>query len=515
MALIVVLAITVLLTTIGVTLVGLMHTDITHASIQHALAQSFYNAQAGVADATAQVFASANPVGYTNPHGGSGEVLPYGQNGSYTYWVDTGPAAGTPCGAGFKTIEAVGQTTYLGRSITSRVRACGVPGVPFLTALFGVSRVEAQGPASRTYLPPYLPGTPGAPRGGNVGSFTELNFDDIGIRMNALSETTVDTVSLRDGTFHDYELYGFSSRPSYEIDPNVNPTPWILQVFGDFVKAQPTTGPIMNDCGTPYACLTVQNSNQDVTSIAALRDTDGVRHAYMSSMNQQMLPALSLTPSVFESRALSNSANSTLNERAGLTVTNSSYTPAQFDQLINYMAGCRSCALRGTVYVDGTYRLTQSINLGGIAGDVTLAVRGDLVLDPNVHLKVLHDLSTPSGRQTPGILVFGLAVPDSRLSDVCSGEQANGSGQLIMCGGSSQLLIVDGLIYTVDGMSIGPGATVDQIGAMYHGNRATGNPSFTNQAATVVLRFDPLSLAAFGRGITIVSWQQCSPSACD
>ncbi len=61
---------------------------------------------------------------------------------------------------------------------------------------------------------------------------------------------------------------------------------------------------------------------------------------------------------------------------------------------------------------------------------------------------------------------------------------------------------------TVDGMSIGPGAAVDQIGAMYHSNRATRNPSFTNENATVVLRFDPLSLTAFGRGFTIVSWQQ-------
>lgn len=84
----------------------------------------------------------------------------------------------------------------------------------------------------------------------------------------------------------------------------------------------------------------------------------------------------------------------------------------------------------------------------------------------------------------------------------------NGSGRLILCGGSHQRLTVDGLIYTVDGMAIRPQATVDQIGAMYHRNAGTTNPSFSNQNSSVVLRFDPLALSAFGRGITLVSWQQ-------
>jgi len=49
---------------------------------------------------------------------------------------------------------------------------------------------------------------------------------------------------------------------------------------------------------------------------------------------------------------------------------------------------------------------------------------------------------------------------------------------------------------------------VDQVGAMYHDNRGTANPSFSAQDATLVLRFDPLALSAFGTGLAILSWQQ-------
>jgi len=68
--------------------------------------------------------------------------------------------------------------------------------------------------------------------------------------------------------------------------------------------------------------------------------------------------------------------------------------------------------------------------------------------------------------------------------------------------------VVDGLVYTRDGMALGPRASVDQIGAMYHDNTGTANPSFTMADARVVIRFDPFALTAFGKGISIVSWQQ-------
>ncbi|MGH2376125.1 MAG: hypothetical protein ACRDIC_22000 [bacterium] len=507
-AMIIVLALAVILTAIATSLVGLMHTDITHASIQHAKASSFAIAQAGLAEAQGAVIAAPSPVAFRNAAEGTGQA--YGANGRFTYWIDSGPGAGAPCGPGLKTLESHGEVAYLGRMITTRVRACGIAGTPFLTAVFGVSVVEGQGATSRTYIAPYLAGTPGSPRGGALGSFTEINFNDSGLRLNAVSETTVDVVALRDGTFYDYQLFGFPGRPSYESNPSSEPMPWITSVFGDIVKAQPTTGPLANRCATLFACVTVRSDDTDVSSMTSLRVDEHMRHVYMHRMVQQVLPRLSFDPADFQARAAANSDNMEINELAGMPQkSNSVYTPTEFNQIVTFLAAhCPSRCLRGPVYLDGSYQLATSVNLGGDGGNVTLGVRGDLLVLNQVRLTNRHDLSEVTGRQTPGILIFGSDAPALRMVNACGGQRANGSGRLILCGGNRQRLTADGLIYTADGMAVGPQATVDLIGAMYHDNRGTTNASFSNQNATMVVRFDPLALGAFGRGIALVSWQQ-------
>lgn len=192
-----------------------MYADMTHASIQYAVTRSFYIAQAGLAQAKARVSGAADPSAYTTPEGGV--TVPFG-GGQFTYWVDAGPATG--CGPGFKTLEALGQVAYRGRTFPRRVRACAAPGTPLLAALFGVSRVQFQGANSRTYLAPHESGTPGG--GGSVGSFTEINFSDNDVRVNALSEVSSETLTLRDGTFFDYALFGFSKRPDYTPNPTAD-----------------------------------------------------------------------------------------------------------------------------------------------------------------------------------------------------------------------------------------------------------------------------------------------------
>ncbi|MGH2404776.1 MAG: hypothetical protein ACRDGN_09965, partial [bacterium] len=426
-AMIAVLAIAVVLTTIGIALVGLMHTDITHASIQHAKTSSYAIAQAGLTEAQAAIFAAQDPVTYATSAGGV--VQAYGSNGQFTYWIDAGPAAGSPCGPGLKTLEALGEVAYLGRMITSRVRACGIPGVMYLTALFGVSLIESGGATSRTYIAPYPAGGPGAPRGGALGSFTEINFSDSGLRLNALSENNVEQVTLRDGTFNDYQLFGFSSRPTYEPNPSRDPVPWITSVFGDIVKAQPTTGPVSNRCGTSFACVTVRNGSDDVLNISDLRDDEGLRHVYMNAMTQQVLPELSLDPADFRSRAEASTENQAINASAGLVgKSNSVYTPVEFDQLVTYLSTqCPSLCLSGPVFVDGTFYLGRSVNLGGDTGTVTLAVRGDLIVTNNTSLTIRHDLSTVPGRRTPGIVVFGSETPAAGSTNACGGQRVNGS----------------------------------------------------------------------------------------
>src|SRR5207237_700212 len=118
-AMLVLLVATVLVTVISVALVGLMNTDMTHASVQYAVSRSFYIAQAGLGEAMANVFAASDPAGEATPE--SGVTAPYG-GGQFTYWVDAGPATG--CGAGVKTLEALGRVGSLGRMIPTRVRAC-------------------------------------------------------------------------------------------------------------------------------------------------------------------------------------------------------------------------------------------------------------------------------------------------------------------------------------------------------------------------------------------------------
>ena len=489
----------VLVTVMSVSLVSLMNTDMTHAYIQYAVSRSFYIAQAGLEEAKARVSATADPATAATPAGGV--TVPYG-GGQFTYWVDAGPAAG--CGAGLKTLESLGQVAAVGRKIATRVRACAVPGVPFVTALFGVSRVQFQG-TSRTYLAPYEVGTPGG--GGTLGSFAEINFAGNDVRLNALSEDETEMLTLRDGTFPDYMLFGFSTRPEYNPTPMDEPTPWILAAFGDLIKAQPTAGPIPNRCGTPYACVTVGNTITDVPGVPDLREAHYTRHVYVRRMREETVPPLVLEPAAFQIQAEQNTANAALNEHAGLQGKRDSYYRlGQIYPIMTYLAKHPSAYLQGTIYVDRTFMVLQNVDLGGPSGNATVAVGGDLIMLKQVTLTSRHDLTTVPGRRTPGILVFGSPVPALNATRMCGDQYVTGSGRLVMCEGSK--LVVDGLIYTQDWMAIGSQASVDQVGAMYHNNRGTPNPSFTTQDARVAVRFDPLALNVFGKGIAIQSWQQ-------
>ena len=166
----------ILITVISISLVGIMNTDLSHASIQYAVARSYYIAQAGLEEARAHVFASADPAADATPS--AGVTVSYG-GGQFTYWIDAGPATG--CDPGLKTLEVLGQSTALGRRIPTRVQACAVPGVPVLLALFGVSRVEFQG-ASRTYLAPYAVGSPGnALEGARASGVARRDESDTGL----------------------------------------------------------------------------------------------------------------------------------------------------------------------------------------------------------------------------------------------------------------------------------------------------------------------------------------------
>jgi hypothetical protein len=489
----------ILVTVISVSLVSIMNTDMSHASIQYAVARSYYIAQAGLEEAKAHIATAADPAADATPP--AGVTAPYG-GGQFTYWVDAGPATG--CEPGLKTLEALGQVAALGRRIPARVQACAAPGAPAAMALFAVSRVEFQG-ASRTYLAPYEVGSPGG--GGNLGTFTEINFAGNDVRLNALSDDATALVTLREGTFADYTLFGFSERPQYNATPTAEPTPWILGVTGDLIKAQPPAGLVPTPCGGPGGCVTVGNKLTDVPTVADLREANYQRHVYMRGMRAEIVAPLSLDPAGFQRLAEQNTANAALNRLVGLAAkTDSHYALRDIYRIMVYVSTHPGQYLQGTIYVDGNLTMIRDMDLGGPTGNVTLAVAGDLIIGPQRALTNRHDLTTVPGRRTPAIVVLGAPRMRDRSTPVCGGNRVSGSGRLVMCDGST--LVVDGMIYTQDGMAVGPKASVDQVGAMYHNNRGTPSPGFTTRDATVVLRFDPLALAVFGKGAALLSWQQ-------
>ena len=241
-----------------------------------------------------------------------------------------------------------------------------------------------------------------------------------------------------------------------------------------------------------------------------MRETNYVRHVYVKRLREAVVPPLSLDSAPFQSQARQNRANALFNNLAGLGgKSDSYYTFFELYSVLSYLASHPGQYLQGTLYVDGSFNAPLNMNLGGPSGNVTLAVGGDLVVQSASTLINTHDLATVSGRRTPSIVVLGAAAPSATPTRVCpslTSPSVNGSGRLVLCEGSA--LVVDGLVYTQDGMVIEPRALVDQVGAMYHNHRATLNASFRARDATVVVRFDPIALSTFGTGLATLSWQR-------
>ncbi len=505
-----VLAVVMLISAIGFGLVGVMNTDITHSTIQGTVSHAQFIAHAGLQEAIVRL--KANPLYRTAayPAGVAGTGFG-GGGGQFWMWVED-YAEDTV------TITVRGRGTIAGRTAFAEIRAIALVGPPITFGLFGVSTIMSSGANSRTYLAPWRPSGPGVPRGPNMGSFFDINFQDTGSRLNAVSETSPDSVTLRDGTFDDWELFGFTSRPAY--DPN-DPLPWILGVYGDIVKAQPDTGGILHSCTPPtnFACLTVQNGSDDIATMYELREDENLGHVYMSRVRRRMLPVSTLDPVPIEAEASANTANSGVNAAAGIPHANALYTADEFHCLLAYVEANPGTVVSGTVYVTGDVQIGGNLRIGCNGGrarptsleaefiltDGTLAIEGNLTMETNSTLTIQHDIYNPDP-----------AIADAARREIAialfPGAGANSWGRLIMEGGAQQKLVADGLIYTADGMDIGSQALIDLIGAMYHNSPDNTRASFDSNNATTVIRYDPLAGSrlgsASGIGVTILSWQQ-------
>ena len=516
MAVIPVLVVVLVVSAIGLGLVGVMNTDITHATIQGTVSRSFYVAQAGLQEAVVRLKADPN---YRTP-GYPAAVPPEDfAGGQFWIWVEDHAEDVVQ-------ITSRGRATTAGRTVTAEVRTTALVGPPVAFGLFGVSTVEAQGANSRTYLAPWQTSGPGVPRGPNMGSFQEINFQDSGSRLNAVSETAVETLTLRDGTFNDWELFGFTSRPVYSPDPSVDPTPWILGVFGDIVKAQPERDPWPHSCTplTYYACLTVRSGSTDIATVTQLRVEENVRHVYVNRIRRRILPAVSLASEPLLQEARNNTANAEVNRAAGITTTpdDAVYTAEEFHCLQAYLSSTGR-QLGGTIYVNGDVQIggsvratcggrTRNLSLGNqlTISDGTLAVEGNLVMDQNASLTILHDIFGTNFGTVPADP--GRAAAARKKVALAAFPRGSSTGRFVMRGGSQSKFTADGLVYTSDGMEVGPQALVDLIGAMYHNTARHTRPSFLNNNGTTVIRYDPLAasrlVSASGIGVTILSWQQ-------
>lgn len=487
------LVVVVIISAIGFGLVGVMNTDITHATIQGAVSRSFFITQAGVHEAIVRLKANALYRTVAYPSGVSPTAF---GSGEFRIWVEDYAEDTVQ-------ITVRGRGVSAGRAAASEVRVIALVGPPITFGLFGVSTVGAQGATSRTYLAPWRPTGPGEPRAPNAGSFLDIHFQDTGIRLNAVSETSPDTVTLRDGTFNDWALYGFASQPAY--DPNAA-EPWILAAFGDIVKAQPDTGAVLHPCDPPtlYACLTKQASPVDIPSMYQLRETENMKHVYMSRVRKRVLPRAYLSSEPLLAEATDNTANASVNTAAGISHGNAVYTAAEFASLVTYLNNNPGQVVKGTLYVTGNVQIGHNLTLSPTLNDGTLAVEGNLTLATNKSLTIRHGVeSCPvvgpcAAREKVALAVF----PGGGLT-----------GRFIMQGGPQQRFTADGLVYTSDGMVVDPQAMVDLVGAMYHGSANNSVPSYLSKNATTVIRFDPLAttplLANSGAiGVTILSWQQ-------
>src|SRR3972149_6048326 len=122
-------------------------------------------------------------------------------------------------------IPSRGRATTAGRTVTAEVRAIVLVGPPVTFGLFGVSTVGAQGANSRTYLAPWQTAGPGVPRGANMGSFQDINFQDNGTRLNAVSETSTHTPTPHNPTPKNRNLPVPTTPPSKNPHPSFDATP--------------------------------------------------------------------------------------------------------------------------------------------------------------------------------------------------------------------------------------------------------------------------------------------------
>ncbi len=180
----------------------------------------------------------------------------------------------------------------------------------------------------------------------------------------------------------------------------------------------------------------------------------------------------------FQAQARLNGANAPINEAAGKYVGDSDllhkrdslYSEREFGLLLRYLnARAAGERLLGVVYVEGAVTLGPEQRLE--VHDGALLAEGTVRLDRAATLAVTH---TAASRTLPGIVTLD-------------------KGELLV--GPDAHLRVHGLVYASQAFDLMAGADVDIVGSVL----AMGvGFSFSNTAATAVIRYDPAVLGTAG-----------------
>lgn len=520
-AMIAMLVIIFFVTIIGANLVAFMNSDITHAGIQGDVSRAFYVAEGGLKDALAGLAADQTYAG------GTGTIVVQPGTGSFTTSVS---AWGDPEARIFE-IASTGQYGRYRRAIRALVQfGAAAPG---LTSRNPLLFDGAGGAPARTYLAPYSR----TGRGPDMGSFSTINFQDTGMRINAL---TGFPLTLQDGTYADYQLFGFASLPGF--DPN-SPTipPALSGRFGNLMQFGYTAA--------DFADLTVRRDPTNKCpdsifncSVSVLRGRvpdggENMTDFFMDGIQKQVAPLATVDKAQLQTEARANTANGAINAALGLP-NDSDYTQPEFECVLWYLARNPAAVLFGQVYVTGTVDIGARLPSSNrsCADSSVSPPRTPQPSDPP--LRRLTISAVPSGPQAgnPALLAIdggdlilrnnntlqvGIAPTDARRQIAYGGVftfiSPTGQSGRIFFNQSSTFRGV-GLAYTQNGIQLGPTSFFDLIGLSYNDGQpppsCLNSPncaSFHSWSATAVIRFDPRASTRLSGGrafLGVLAWWQ-------
>ncbi len=321
---------------------------------------------------------------------------------------------------------------------------------------------------SRLYVIPVLKTQKASERFGDIGIALQLWVEE----EAALNHLDGQEVALRDGSVHDYTLFGFSSAIGVDFRER--------EILPDLVV-------------TGEGQLTYGEDAAPLSNLSAFRlKYPGIRVRELKS-EQISMPGVNLD--VYRALARENRGNAGVNKAAGGRMRDhllsekmdSLYSQAQFEMMLSYLdsenrirPSGREIRLAGTVFVEGAVKISGALRID----DGALVLKGVLSVADQARLEVRH---TPASTTLPGVIAF------------------QDGGAIKLAQGST--VIIDGIVLAETGLEAVK-ARLDVSGAILTGQ------GFLNDGSLIVVRYQPTVLGTMGLERTKdllvrpLSWQE-------